>query len=609
MGLKISIAGVLCAGTALSSVAFAQEASTDTIVIDATRLGQTEAEAGTAISVITSEDLDRRALSQAADALAIAPGVTVSQSGAFGGVAYARIRGNNAGQTLMLIDGVPVNDVASPGGGYDFATLDLSDVDRIEVLRGPQSTLWGSDAIGGVISVVTRAPERGLGWRGFAEAGSFATLRAGGSISGGGDRAEGRLSAVWNSSNGISSADKRDGNTEKDGFESFTVSGRGGVRISESIRLDGTLRWTDAEFDFDGFPPPLFDLADTNDRTESEELSGSANLTAQSFGGHLTNVLQVTHASLDRDNFAGQTLTSANEGERIGYRYSGDAKLAEGHRLAFGAEREESEANNEEAEANSVFALYEWSPIAGLTLTGGLRYDDDDRYGSETTGRAAASWQLSTDIRLRATWGQGFKAPTIFQSTFICGFCGLTAPNPNLKAETSESFDAGVDWSIGAVDISVTAFDQETENLIDFSFTQGYANIALTKSQGVEVEIAAPITNWLEARLSYAFIDAEDGSGSELPRVPEQSGDAELVFTPRGPFSASIAVRHNGDQSDGFGPRVPGWTRTDLAAAWKLGSHAELYGRVENLFDEDYQSVGGYGTPGVSGLVGVRVRN
>jgi vitamin B12 transporter len=609
MGLKFSLAGILCAGTALCGGAFAQEAATDTVVIDATRLGQTEVEAGTAISIIEGEDLSRRALSQAADALAIAPGVTVSQSGAFGGIAYARIRGNNAVQTLVLVDGVPVNDVASPGGGYDFATLDLADVDRIEVLRGPQSTLWGSDAIGGVISIVTRAPGPGLGWRGFMEAGSFATLRAGGSISGGGDRADGRLSAVWNSSEGISTADEQNGNTEKDGFDSFSISGRGGVNLSSTVRLDGTLRWVNAEFDFDGFPPPLFELADTSDRTQSEDLSGSANLTAETFGGRLTNVLQITHASLDRSNYDDALLTSENKGERTGYRYAGDATLAVGNRLVFGAEREESKANGEEAEANGVFALYEWQPVSTVTLTGGIRYDDDDRYGSETTGRAAASWNVADSVRLRATWGQGFKAPTIFQSTFICGFCGLTEPNSNLKAETSEAYDVGIDFALGNIDVSLTAFDQETENLIDFSFTEGFANIALAKSRGVEVEIAAPLTSWLEVRAAYAYIDAEDGDGEELPRVPEQSGDAELIFTPQGPFSASIAVRHNGDQSDGFGPRVPAWTRTDLAATWRLSRQAELYGRIENLFDEDYQSVGGYGTPGVSGLVGIRVRN
>jgi vitamin B12 transporter len=532
-----------------------------------------------------------------------------SQVGAFGGVAYARIRGNAAGQTLVLVDGVPVNDVAAPGGGYDFATLDLADVDRIEVLRGPQSTLWGSDAIGGVISIVTQAPQPGFGWRAFAEGGSYETLRAGGSVSGGAGNADGRLSAVWKRSEGISSADGRDGNTEKDGFDSLTLSGRGGVRIAEGVRLDGSLRWSDAEFDFDGFPPPSFALADSDERTESEELGGLARLTADAFAGRLTNVLEVTHSALDRDNFNGSTLTSSNDGERTAYRYTGDARIAEGHRLGFGIENEQSRANGEDAETSSLFALYEWSPIEALTLTGGFRYDDDDRYGSETTGKAAASWQASDTVRLRGTWGQGFKAPTIFQSTFICGFCGLTAPNPNLKAETSEAFDVGIDLSFARGGISLTAFHQETENLIDFSFTAGYANIAYAEQEGVELEFRAPLAKWLELRGVYAYIDARDGFGAYLPRVPQHSGDAELLFIPSGPFTASVAVRYNGEQSDGFGPDVPAWTRTDLAASWEVLSGVELYGRIENLFDEHYQQVGGYGTPGLSGLIGLRVQS
>jgi len=606
MGLKYSIVALVCGAPALAGVAWSQES--ETVVVEATRLGQTASESGTAISMIEAIDLERRALSDAADALAIAPGVTVSQAGAFGGVAYARIRGNAAGQTLVLVDGIPVNDVASPGGGYDFATLDLADIDRIEVLRGPQSTLWGSDAIGGVISIVTQAPQPGFGWRGFVEAGSYETFRAGGSVSGGSDNADGWLSAVWKTSEGISSADERDGNTEKDGFDSLTLSGRGGVRVAEGVRFDGSVRWTDAEFDFDGFPPPLFALADTDDHTESQELQGLARLTAEAFAGKLANLLEVTHSALDRDTYDAAIPTSSNEGERTGYRYFGDARIADGHRLGFGAEHEQSEANGEEAETSSLFALYEWSPIEALTLTGGLRHDDDDRYGSETTGRAAASWQATDDVRLRATWGQGFKAPTIFQSTFICGFCGLTAPNPNLKAETSEAFDAGVDFSFGAVELSLTAFRQETENLIDFSFAAGFDNIAFAEQEGFEVEIAAPLADWLEVRGGYAYIDAQDGFGADLPRVPMHSGDVEFLFMPAGPFTASIAVRHNGEQSDGFGPRVPAWTRTDLAASWDLQSGLEVYGRIENLFDEHYQQVGGYGTPGLSGLIGLRVR-
>ncbi|MGH6644334.1 MAG: TonB-dependent receptor, partial [Bradyrhizobium sp.] len=279
-----------------------------------------------------------------------------------------------------------------------------------------------------------------------------------------------------------------------------------------------------------------------------------------------------------------------------------------GHQLGFGIEREESAANGEEAEANSLFALYAWSPIDVLTLTGGLRYDDDDRYGSETTAKVAASWAVADGVRLRATWGQGFKAPTIFQSTYICGFCGLTEPNAKLKAETSEAFDIGVDWTIGAVELSLTAFDSETENLIDFSYSAGYDNIALAKQKGVEASVYAPLTKWLAVRAGYAYIDAEDGFGNDLPRVPEQSGDVELIVTPTSALSASLVVRHNGDQSDGFGPRVAAWTRTDLAAAYEFAPGLEVYGRIENLFDEAYQQIGGYGTPGLSGLVGFRVK-
>jgi vitamin B12 transporter len=608
MGLKYSIAAFLCTAPALTGAAWGQQTGSEVVVVEGTRFGQTEAEAGTAITVIQGEDLDRRAISEAADALAIAPGVTVSQAGSHGGVAYARIRGNAAGQTLVLVDGVPVNDVASPGGGYDFATLDLADVDRVEVLRGPQSTLWGSDAIGGVISFITRAPERGFGWRGFAETGSYETFRAGGSVSGGADNADGRLSAVWKTSEGISSADERDSNTKKDGFDSLVLSGRGGVRVAEGIRLDGSVRWADAEFDFDGFPPPLFALADTDERTESEELEGLAKLTADTLAGKLTNVLELTHAALDRDNFDGALLTSSNEGERTGYRYTGDARIADGHRLGFGAEHEQSEANGEEAETSSAFVFHEWSPLESLTLSGGVRHDDDDRYGSETTGRAAASWRATDNVRLRATWGQGFKGPTIFQSTFICGFCGLTAPNPDLKAETSEAFDVGVDLSFRSVELSLTGFRQETQNLIDFSFTAGYDNIAHAEQEGFEVELLAALSDWLEVRSGYAYIDAEDGFGADLPRVPMHSGDVEFLIAPSGPFTASLAVRYNGGQSDGFGPPVPAWTRTDLAASMEIQPGLEFYGRIENLLDEEYQQVGGYGTPGTSGVVGVRVR-
>ncbi|MDZ4760287.1 MAG: TonB-dependent receptor [Alphaproteobacteria bacterium] len=610
MKLHHSIAGALLAvGPVLGEVAFSQATpAADTVVIQALRLDQTASEAGTSVAVVLAADIERRALTFGGDAVAIVPGVTVTQSGSFGGTAYARIRGNASGQTLVLVDGVTVNDAGSPGGGFDFSTLDLADVERIEVLKGPQSTLWGSDAIGGVISIVTKSPPEGFGWSGFGEGGSFDTFRGGGAAGGRAGRMDGRLSAVWQTSEGISKADERDGNPEKDGFESVSLSGRGGIDIADRVRADFTARWTDADYEFDGFAPPTFSLGDTNERTESEELAGSATLTADAFGGLLTNTFQVTRSEIDRQNFDGASATFRNEGERTGYRYSGLVKMAAGHQLGFGVEREESAANGEKAKTDSLHALYAWSPLETVTLTGGLRYDDDDRYGSETTGKLAASWQVVQPVRLRATWGQGFKAPTIFQSTFICTFCGLSAPNASLRAETSEAFDVGLDWTIGEAVVSLTAFDQETENLIDFSFTRGYANIAFARQQGVEALVQTPLGEMFALKAGYAYIDAEDGSGARLPRTPLHSGDVELIVSPPGPFEASLAVRHNGEQADGFGPDVPGWTRLDAAASYEISTGVEVYGRLENVLDEQYQQIGGYGAPGLSGLLGLRVK-
>lgn len=605
---------VLCLAAgqaALAGAASAQDAekARETVEVVALRLGQSSETSGVAVTVISAEDMERRGQALVGEAIASVPGVTVSQAGVFGGVSSARVRGNAVGHTLVLIDGVPVNDAASPGGGYDFATLDTFGIQQVEVLRGPQSTLWGSDAIGGVISIVTSTPEQGLEWGGFAEAGSFSTWRTGARIAGGGDKLDGALSIGFRASDGISKADEADGNTEDDGFASLNVSGRAGMDLSGAVRVEVLGRLIQSEFDFDGFPPPNFVLADSNERSENEEAMLAGRLEAALLDGRFENEVLISQSEIERKSFSDGLASTINDGRRTTYRYHGELAIAEGHVAMFGVEREDSEADGEDARADSVFALYEFSPVESLSITGGLRYDDDDRYGSETTGRAAISWQASEVVRVRATWGQGFRAPTIFQTNYICTFCGLTAPNPNLQAETSEGFDLGVDLDLGIGSVSVTAFEQDTENLIDFSFAEGYANIAFAEQRGIEFGLSTRLTDWLESHVSYTYLDAEDGAGAPLPRVPEHSGTLELAFNAGGPFRASILARYNGEQSDGFGPQVPSWVRTDLTASYQYSSGLELFGRVENLFDEDYQQVGGYGTPGLSGYLGIRVRN
>ena len=577
------------------------------LVVNGSRLSQTKTEIGSSVSIITAEDLEELDFDFAVDAIASAPGVTVNQNGPFGGFASIRIRGAASGQTLVLIDGVPVNDPSSPGGGYDFARLDTDSIERIEILKGPQSTLWGTDAIGGVVSIVTKKPEDGISGSTFGEFGSFNTFRGGTSIGTAGDAGDIRFAVTGTSSDGISKADRDNGNPEEDDYESITLSSNGGLNLPNDMRLDGNILWSDSKADFDGF---IFgaqgNVGDSDDVNETDELSGNASLKLPLFDGRLQNEFLIGYTEIDRANFSGGLPSFSSGGERMLYRYQGTAEINGQNTLAFGAEREETETQTAERTIDGLFALYEFKPIESFTLTGGIRLDDHDQFGSETTGRIAAAYAPNDQITLSASWGQGFKAPTLFQSTFIC--CGETEPNLNLQPESSEGFDIGIQVRTedGRGQFELTYFDQETEDQIAFGAT-GYENIEMVESRGVELAGSYRVTDWFTLSANYSYIDAEDGTGSQLIRVPEHSGDVRLSFDPEGPFSGAVLVRANGEERDPNG-MVDSWTRVDLTGRYELTEDVELYARVENLFDEDYQQILGYGTPGLSGSVGIRLR-
>ena len=351
-------------------------------------------------------------------------------------------------------------------------------------------------------------------------------------------------------------------------------------------------------------------MADGDEVTNSETLSGNITLKAPLFDGRLENLVQIGYADIERENTSNGVQSYFTEGDRVLFRYQGTFAINDTNTLAFGTEREETSANEQESSIDSLFALYEFKPVDNLTLTGGIRVDDHETFGSETTGRVAAAWTATDQLTFKASWGQGFKAPSIFQSTYICTFCGLTAPNTNLKAETSEAYDIGVQWQSAdeRIVLGATLFDQETENMIDFSYTAGYDNIALVDSQGVELTGAYAVNNWLGIAASYTFIDSEDGNGNALARLPESTGNISASFDPDGPFSGAVLVRYNGEEANTDGSKLDSWTRVDLTGSYDLNETVEIYGRIENLLDEEYQQILGYGTPGLSGSVGVRLR-
>ena len=608
--ILLGAAAVAVAVPVAALAAGGDEKVLDHILVDGFRLGQTLPEVGSSVTVITADDIAALGFGFVLDAVASAPGVTVTSNGGFGGVASVRIRGAGSEQTLVLLDGVPVNDPSAPGGGFNFARLDTANIERIEILKGAQSTFWGTDAIGGVVAITTKRQEQGVGGRVFGEYGSFDTFRGGASVGRANDWGEVRLGFSSTVSDGISKADERNGNLEDDPYRARSLFARGGWLLGSDARIDLGGQWSEADTAFDSYAAAgQGSISDGDENDETTEFTGNLRLSWPWFDGLLANATSVGYAEIERQSWADGLPTFAAEGERRIFRYQGTFAVDERSTLALGIEREETSANGDRSSLDGYFALYEAKPVPALVLTAGWRFDDHRQFDSETAGRVALAWAPNDSITLRSSWGQGFKAPTIFQRTFFC--CGASEPNAGLRAERSVSFDAGMDWrsADGRTTVGATYFDQRTEDQIDFSFANGdYENIARVESRGVEIAGSYRMADWLTLGVDYAYIDAKRGTGEPLVQLPKHAGDVTVRFTPKGPFSGTVLLRHNGSEPALDGGALGSWTRVDIVGAYVFSESLKLVGRIENLFDRAYQQVLGYGTPGLSGSLGLRWR-
>ncbi len=587
--------------------AFAEDATQlDEVIVTATRIPAIVADTPGA-RVIDAKTIEQRGAIFAADILADVPGLSVTRSGAFGGVAQVRMRGATPGKTLVLVDGAPVNDAAEPNGAYDFSSFELADIARIEVLSGPQSSLWGSDAIGGVISFTTQEID---GLRAEAEAGSFHTVR--GRVSTGVANETYAFSAYASrfDTDGISAADEADGNTEADGFRSTTLGAKGRYVLSDAVKVDGSVRWNKSKADIDGFPAPNFILADTADTQESEQWSGFGRVTAKAFG--LTHQFSVSASDLDRSSVSGG-FGSTFTGDRQAYRWQANGQ-AQDIDYAFGVERNETSAAlssglSRDLSITSVFGVAQYD-VGALNLTGGLRYDDTDDFGSKTTGRVSAAYDLAGGFILSGAYGTGFKSPTVSQA--VCDFCFAPRPYPELKPETADSVEIALGWASadGRFDGRATLYRLNVEDQITYSAGR-YINVARTRSDGFELEGRALLGGGFDLTLAYAWTDATDRTtGARLLRVPEHAGSATLGWT-GDRLSGALTVRAEGDQDDSGGFSTvarDGFVTANLNAAYELTDKVTLTARIENLGDEHYQQVFGYGEPGRSGYVGIRLR-
>ena len=595
----------------LSEYSYSQELDTNSlnsseienITIRSTRIPAGAKDIGSSLYIISEDQIKARGFKDAIDAISSAPGVTSKQNGSFGGVGTIRIRGASSSQTLVLVDGVPVNDSSSPAGGYNFEYLNTSNIQSIEVLKGSQSTLWGSDAIGGVINIYTKQPES-TSFGASAEIGSFGLKRGSADINFAGSNSRFRVSTSKTSVDGISKADEKDGNSEDDGFESESYSMSGSIDL-DSLILKGSLSYMESQVEYDSYGFAT-GVQDGDERSNTDEFIGSISAIFDLFDDKLQNSIFISQSDINRDYYSNGSFSFGAEGKRELIRYQGNIEVNEFNKIAFGLESEESKVDADESTIDGSFLLYEFRPNSKIIISTGIRNDDHEGFGSKTTRRISGTFKPSDNLIIRSSWGEGFKVPTIFQSTYFC--CGATSANSSIRPETSTSYDFGFELFFNEMNstFSITYFDQDINDQINFSFgVGGYENIDKVNSEGFEIALDYQISKLMSLYLNYSYIDSVDGNGSSLFYLAKDSGEAGLIYEPNNSFSGSIIARYNGSESSSYG-KIDSWIRFDVNGSYKLSGTNELYFRIENLLDEEYQQIFGYGTPERSGFIGLR---
>ncbi|MFH1441679.1 MAG: TonB-dependent receptor [Candidatus Omnitrophota bacterium] len=590
------------------------------VLVSATKTEVYQAEIGSSTTVITSEYIKKTQKRTVQELLRDVPGISVTQTGSFGGTTSVYLRGANKDQTMVLIDGIEVNDPMS--GGFDFAHLTTDNIERIEVVRGPQSTLYGSDAMAGVINIITKKGKGKPKINGYFEGGSHNTFRENLGLNGDINKFNYSLSASRLDSNGIN---KVPSGFEKDGYLNTAVSSKIGYKIFDNSELSLAANFIDAKTSLDAGAynddpnntarwrniagKLAFDQAINS--IWDHKLSYSYSQTRRKY----KNDPDPAHPTNNTHNWFKGNISKAEWQHNIspavwdtltcGFDYKGERGLADGRSRSNRLDRKT--INTMGYYLQNQFKLWE-----KLFITPGLRVDDHELFGTKATYKISTAWLIpQTETRLKGNWGTGFKAPTLYQ------LYDTSSGNTNLTAEENKSYDFGFEQSFfkDKVSFELTYFYNDFKNLINWIKTNPstwageYRNINKAMTKGFEVGAKVrPIEN-LTFGANFTYTNTEDKeTGLTLERRPKRQAnfDVDWAFLPKA--NLNLGMNYVGKRRDSDYNTVSdkAYTIFRTAAYYDITKNFQIFGRIENLFDKKYQEVYGYETLGRSFYAGVK---
>jgi len=627
-----------CISFVMPNIASAQQADGDmeNILVSASLLPITINRSANAITIIDRNEINNRAVVSASDLLRDVAGLAVSRSGAQGSQTQIRMRGGEANHLLVLVDGVEANNPAQ-SDEFNWGTLVAAHIERIEIIRGPQSSILGSDAMAGVVNIITRSADQPLSANAFFETGGFNTQNNGISIGfkdGGFDMRLG-VSDLQTDGENIS----RSG-SEKDGYENTNLNLKSGWRASDQLRLTFVARQSDGmnEYDADSDFDSLIDDQDNVSKFRSATMQLKADYS--SFNGHWQHQLSMAQSTNKNAEFNQRTPGTVTDSNKDQYRLVSSLLWDElNHRLSLLIEREEEEFQQRgPINDYGVFGIYDPNQTRSrdtdslaleyradisekLTLAVSTRHDDNSEFNSSDTSRVEAIYQINDSVRLRSAYGTAIKNPTFTERFgFYTNFIG----NPSLEPEESSNWELGIDqlFNQGGSTLSVTFFNSELENEIDGNFmdpvTFRYTSKnrqGLSKRQGMELTTVNKLNDAVSLNTSYTYTDSVESDGAnrlvDEVRRARHIGSLNLSWQAMDSLHINANAQYNGSQMDVVYPKnvkLADYTVVNLSANYRATPNLDVYVRFDNLLNESYEEVFSYQTLGFSANIGVRYK-